>query len=521
MRSHLAKIIYKFRSEKLDLMIPPKCTYSNEVMVEGAKKRFLEGRSGSEMFSSLDISEGHARKLSNQALEIFSRIHEESVPKLKEQMESYILQIDGTADSEFSMIVAVRDSVSGFVLYVKRCDSESEESIKDVLNTVKSGFGIPSGITCDMRSGIISAAQMVFPHTPIRICLMHFLRDLGKDLMEDIHTDPGLMINSAGIKSSLRKILREIPDYNRKTLEEIESGFCTDRSRIETMAIRRILENILSLKSSGYGFPFSLRHLNFFTACEEGRKKLSDLAPAVTEKESGELISPIGKYVSKITDITRIKETANKLRDINSIIFRKIREAFRIPGQGNLSVDTYNPLTDDSIVQSSCTIVFGGIDVYMRTRLEKHMFTAAKLAVERYRKRESMLFAQNPECTIPGTNNNMEIFFRKIRRNIRKRSGNRSTGNILAQSGEKLALFQNIGNTEYRDIVFGSGDMGAVFAKYRKPFKKDGRTRKRTIEVVDEGTEMILSNSLRTDPYTEEMFNKSSGLYINRRNNGQ
>jgi transposase-like protein len=81
------------------------------------------------------------------------------------------------------MVVAVKDSISGFVLYVKRCDSESEESIIDVLDAVKSGFGKPSGITCDMRTGIISAAGIVFPHTPIRTCLMHFLRDLEKDHM--------------------------------------------------------------------------------------------------------------------------------------------------------------------------------------------------------------------------------------------------------------------------------------------------------------------------------------------------
>jgi hypothetical protein len=291
-------------------------------------------------------------------------------------MKSYILQIDGTPDSEFSMIVAVRDSVSDFVLYVKRCHSESQESIEDILKAVKKRFGSPSGITCDMRSGIISAAQMVFPHTPIRICLMHFLRDLGKDLMEDIHTDLGLMINSAGIKSRLKKILREMPDYHQKTLEEIESGFCTDRRVIETMAIRRILENIVSLKSSGYGFPFSLRHMNFFISCEEAMGKLSALSSVMKNEGSGELISSIKKCISKITDNTRIKETANKLRDINSIIFQKIREAFKIPDQGNLSVDTYNPLTDDSIVHENCTIVFGELGVYLRTRIEKHMFTA-------------------------------------------------------------------------------------------------------------------------------------------------
>ena len=104
------------------------------------------------------------------------------------------------------------------------------------------------------------------------------------------------------------------------------------------------------------------------------------------------------------------------------------------------------------------------------------MFSAAKLAVERYRNRESILFSQNSDGTIPRTNNSMEIFFRKIRRNVRKRCGNTSTGKILAQSGKSLALFQNMGNPEYRKMVFGSEDISATFPKKRKQFRKEGMT---------------------------------------------
>ena len=433
----------KFRSGRLDLIIPPGCTYANSIMTETAVQRFIGGRSCSEISSTLGVSESHARKLSNQALEIFHEIHEESIPKLRDHMKSYILQIDGTTDSEFSMIVAVRDASTDFVLYVKRCHSESGESIENVLRSVKDRFGIPSGITCDMRAGIISAAVEVFPHVPVRICLMHFLRDLGKDLMENVHTDLGIMINGKGIKSPLKSLLRNMPDYRQGTLEEIESGYCSDRKGMEIMAMRKILEDLVSLKgSSGYGFPFTLQHLNFFMACDEAMRKLSDLAPMVTDTEAGEYVSLIMGYLSRITGNMRIRETAGKLRDINSMIFQRIRKAFMIPDSGNLSDDgKYNPIRDDPIVHEQCNIVFGELEVYLATDIEKHLFPAAKLAMERYRNRESMLFAQNPEGTIPRTNNGMEIFFRKIRRNIRKRCGNIATGNMLTQSGESLALF--------------------------------------------------------------------------------
>ena len=142
-----------FRSEEMSKLIGRYCNYANDVMVESSIERFIHGRSSSEISSSMGVSEGHARRLSNQALTIFREIHEENIPNLCKSMNSYILQIDGTTDSEFSMIVAVRDSISDFVLYVKRCHSESEDSMKTVLQDVKSRFGIPSGITCDMRSG--------------------------------------------------------------------------------------------------------------------------------------------------------------------------------------------------------------------------------------------------------------------------------------------------------------------------------------------------------------------------------
>lgn len=494
----------------LESIVSSHCTYASDVMIESALQMFIKGRSSSEISQILDtgISDRHVRRLGSIALDIFRKIHEENIPKLREHMKSYILQIDGTTDSEYSMIVVVRDSVSGFVLHVKRCHSESQESIEDIMQSIREKFGMPSGITCDMRAGIISAAGNVFPGIPIRICLMHFLRDLGKDLMENLHRDIGVMINRAGIKSPLKSILREIPDYYQGTLDEIGHGFCSNPGRMEIMAIRKILEDLLSVNGgSGYGFPFSMKNLNFFIACDDAMRKLSHILPRVKEDESMKYISAITGHLSMITGSQVIRETASRLRDINSLIFQSIRKAFMMPDIGNLSIDSkYNPVRDDPLVRDQCSMVFGELEVYLNANIEVHMFQAAKLAIDRYQKRESMLFAQNAAGTIPRTNNNMEIFFRKIRRNVRKRCGNIATGNVLAQSGEALALFQNMGSPEYREMVFGSSDIGSVFARHRKPFGNKEMTRKRRMELADAGTKMILNNTLSSNPYNEKVW---------------
>ena len=93
----------EYRSERLLEIVPKRCRYSNDMMTESAIERFIKGKSCSEIAHTLDRSESHARKMSNQALNIFRMIHEESAQKLRNEMPSYILQIDGTVDAEFSM----------------------------------------------------------------------------------------------------------------------------------------------------------------------------------------------------------------------------------------------------------------------------------------------------------------------------------------------------------------------------------------------------------------------------------
>ena len=69
------------------------------------------------------------------------------------------------------------------------------------------------------------------------------------------------------------------------------------------------------------------------------------------------------KRLSDVTGDITIREKAQKLRDINSIIFQRIRQAFMVPEHGNLSMDRDNPPMDDPVVHERCTILFGELDV--------------------------------------------------------------------------------------------------------------------------------------------------------------
>ena len=110
----------------------------------------------------------------------------------------------------------------------------------------------------------------------------------GEDLLQSMHTDLGIMINRKRIKSSLKSILREMPEHDQKTLDEIGDGDASDRDKVEIMAIRHILEKLIgSTESSGFGFPFYLMHMNFYLACMEAKNSLAVL--------SGKIVSEKGK----------------------------------------------------------------------------------------------------------------------------------------------------------------------------------------------------------------------------------
>lgn len=215
-----------------------------------------------------------------------------------------------------------------------------------------------------MRAGIISAARIIFHEIPIRICLIYFLRDPRKDMMLDPHTDLGIMINRIGIRSTLKGMIRSIPDYDQATLYRIEDGYCS-RVAMEFIAIRRIVEILMvGNHSSGCGFPFTLKHLSFFLSCKNAVARLSNLMEKLKGNEAMNLGSQILHTLNRITNNRGIVDLVTRLDNINSLIFSRIRKAFMIPDGGNLSDDRYDSGRDDPIVHDQCRIVFGEMQAY-------------------------------------------------------------------------------------------------------------------------------------------------------------
>ena len=123
-----------------------------------------------------------------------------------------------------------------------------------------------------------------------------------------------------------------MPDYDQKTLYEIENRYFNEAGRMEVMAVRRVLEKVLhSTNSSGYRFLFSLKHLKFFIARVEVDKNLADLTEKVDGKGSTALIPAIRGEIGKIISDQFPMEKAHNLSYVNAVIFQRIRNEFGFP----------------------------------------------------------------------------------------------------------------------------------------------------------------------------------------------
>lgn len=105
--------------------------------------------------------------------------------KIMDKNSGYILSIDAVYSTDSPLLLVCRDILSKKVLGTKLIVSENDSDVIELLNQVKALFGLPIAIVSDMGNGISKGIKTVFPDIKHQYCHFHFLKNLGKDLMEE------------------------------------------------------------------------------------------------------------------------------------------------------------------------------------------------------------------------------------------------------------------------------------------------------------------------------------------------
>lgn len=434
---------------------------------------------------NIQISSSEVAYLAQKFIIYLSILHQEAGLKLKMQIHQnggYILHVDGTSEGASPHLISAIDEVSNIVLANVKVPSESKEQVVPFLKEIKGQYGDPLAVTSDMGRAFLSAISEVFPDKPNYICHFHFLRDTGKDLLEKEYSIIRNKLKKYGITSQLRYRLRYYFENKPENINvcqiyqtiETTKQISITNSRIIIQICHILLLWVLDGKNhgNGFGFPFDRPHGEFYRRlCLLFQKMNCFQKNCRGNKSTSKMIAKItGDLMPLVNDIEFLE--AFQMLSEKEKVFDKFRQALFIA-----LPTTVNGLNDNGENVEINTIENKVKDFKEWLLHEEyyHKNNDYQKLISQIEKYWDMLFSDPIIISDPDgdsfiqpqrTNNILEQFFRGIRRNHRRTTGNNSMCKKLQSMFADTPLVKNLDNPDYMKVLLnGKKSLEEKFAE--------------------------------------------------------
>lgn len=271
-----------FPSEDFEKRVPPYANVGYDVMTLAGRLILCEHHTIKETVLELKkrnvhISSSQVACLAERFIVYLSILHQQSTSLLKRHIlekGGYILHVDGTCDGNSPHLISAIDEVSNFVLANVKVPGESKDQLVGFLQQIKVQYGRPLAVSSDMGRGLLTSIAEVFPGVPHFICHFHFLRDVGKDLMEKDYALVRKKLKSYKISAKLRYRMRyefgdDLKNIHVGEIEQIAQGLEPINPE-DTAALKKLCHVLLlwvldgKKHGGGFGFPFDRPHTEFY-----------------------------------------------------------------------------------------------------------------------------------------------------------------------------------------------------------------------------------------------------------------
>ncbi len=425
------------------------------------------------------LSDSQITKLGRKFILLLALAHRRATPRIKQAMArsgGYILHLDAVHQEDAPALMSGIDALSRLVLANVKVPSEHAAQIIPFLEKIKDDYGDPIACVHDMGTGICKAVGAVFPTSKDFVCHFHFLRDAGKDLIEPAYRELRGCLRRHAFSTRFRALARHarrlLAEPNALAMYLAGTQTAADLSLTTPAAVYALSLWSLQAKhcGDGYGFPFDRPLL----VLAERLMILLDCLPRLLQTLPGDNVAGSRLFVHlarKVMDVVAdpvFEKSLDSLR-WRCRLFDQLRQAMRIApsgGRDGLNDDGAAPAME-SIRQSVGQF---------RHRLDAEAKLAAdplcrKLA-EQIDKYHDKLFADpidvqtpsGPQVVYPQrTNNILEQFFRSLRRDHRRRTGDNRMHRALQTMLADTPLVKNLSNPDYMKILLDGRQ------KYRSP----------------------------------------------------
>lgn len=487
------------RSESIKQTVASGANFGYDLEVRVGLERYIHHKQRLEIQSKLkeegiDISTGSISSLAQrflQHLEILHKMRSEELSKAMDKDGGFPLHIDATGEEGRGTLLVAYSGWRHWVLDAWKISSERGDIIEERINEVINVFGSPCAFMRDLGRGMRLATDNVVANlkTPIPIlaCHFHFLKDIGKDLLEPGNTKLRNLFREFKITKNLRSLSRElgkiIGKEHLQAKQKVMNGLnklditkliLTEKEGIAT--IRLLCQWILDYKndSTKLQFPFDQPYLNFFNRCSKMFFATQYfLDNTIKDKEVQKKLEKLANIIKPVISEVPFLSVVNNLEE-RIKLFNTLRDLLRMPSD-NKNAKWYEGNNLQQVMEE-LEIMEEAVNDYMQdlnnTRFKSiksnhDLCKAYDIIIKHLEKHNKHLWGhaihihgQTGERfrLVDRTNNILEDFFNDLKRKERRRSGRK----LLAHDFENLpaaaALALNLTKQDYVEIVCGSLD---------------------------------------------------------------
>jgi len=490
-----------YAAEELRRLAPPGSRFGYDVMVFVGKALFMRHRRAEEIIDELlwqnvRISASEIGYLGKKFVVYLALAHRQSAPRLQQAMREkggYILHLDGTCEGRGPMLMSSLDSISEIVLGNVKVPSEKAAEIMPFLEEIKRRYGVPLAVVHDMGVGILAAVKKVFAGVPDFICHFHFLRDLGKDLLEKDYDEIRKRLRQHEITEKLRYRARQmkalidqesdlIDSFYRSLQTDLPRGKIRQRNSVSTDNMDRfpllcaysLIQWALEGKTQGegYGFPFDRPHVEFAKRLLVVYEQLEPIKGVhLRGQSSGNMpLLKLSRELEKVGADAELRQMLAAI-DVKIQVFDQLRRAMRIAEKDKTAgLNSGSEQTAMGPIQKAVKKFHHKVT----SRSDYHSNSGWKKMIAQIDKYWDKLFADpiaveaaNGRLLIQPqrTNNIMERFFRDIRRAARRKSGHNSISRFLQSMIAETPLVRNLDNPAYLKVLLnGHANLEDCFA---------------------------------------------------------
>lgn len=523
-------------------ILPPRSTAGYDVMSFVGLQRFLHYRQRKEILAALEqkyhivLSSGEVSELGRRFLVYLEALHHARASELRAALEKdggWPAHLDATGEDGRGTLLVLYAGWRGWALGAWKIPTERADAVLPKLRAVEALFGAPCALMRDLGKAMIEAARDFVAGReeliPVLGCHMHFLKDIGKDLLRRAYEDLCGLFRRFKVLPRLRALARDLGrtlgteiQPARQELTDWLAGsdpqFRLPEGNAGLAAVRALSQWVLDYPNDGTdaGFPFDRPWLDLYLRCLRCcraaeswlRKPCADRRVLVALQRLHRIVEPVRSELPFQIPVRTIQQRAR--------LFDELRDALRLQlkapaNQLAASADPHQQCTELRDIKKAVE----DLETSLKQRRPQRgpaedLRNAIDLILNHLERHGPSLWGHviALPLTVGGgirlvarTNVLLESFFHEIKHGERRRSGRKVLTQDFEQFPATAVLARNLTKPDYVSILCGTlDDLPHAFAELDAVDRSRSLpARIRTVAsptVVDRGSCDIVSSSL-------------------------